>query len=107
MPTLRYAYNVAMGERTFAEDVKQLGYGAGEILHGEGILAITKALLQSAAARVAIPEHGLALIDVLADAKRAAQTQGVYFEIRQRSAAAALFGDSINYPMRGAARGSE
>jgi hypothetical protein len=36
-----------MGERSFAEDVTQLGYGAGEILRGEGILAITKALLQA------------------------------------------------------------
>jgi indolepyruvate ferredoxin oxidoreductase alpha subunit len=36
-----------MGERSFAEDVKQLGYGRGDILKGEGILAITKALLQS------------------------------------------------------------
>ena len=36
-----------MSERSFAEDVKQLGYGAGDILKGEGILAITKALLQS------------------------------------------------------------
>src|SRR2546427_476888 len=36
-----------MGERSFAEDVKQLGYGQGQLLRGEGILAITKALLQS------------------------------------------------------------
>src|SRR6266850_2578685 len=36
-----------MGERSFAEDVKQLGYGQGQILRGEGILAITKALLQA------------------------------------------------------------
>src|SRR5207244_2240550 len=36
-----------MGERSFAEDVKQLGYGQGQVLRGEGILAITKALLQS------------------------------------------------------------
>ena len=35
-----------MGELSFAEDVKQLAYGKGEVLRGEGILAITKALLQ-------------------------------------------------------------
>ena len=34
-------------ERSFAQDVKQLGYGAGQVLQGEGILAITKAVLQS------------------------------------------------------------
>ena len=36
-----------MGERSFAEDVEQLAYGEGRLLRGEGILAITKALLQS------------------------------------------------------------
>src|ERR671934_182923 len=30
-----------MAERSFAEDVKQLGYGQGHVLRGEGILAIT------------------------------------------------------------------
>ena len=60
-----------MGERSFAEDVKQLGYGAGDLLHGEGILAITKALLQSGVAYVggyqgAPISH---LMDVLADAE--------------------------------------
>ena len=34
-------------ERSFAEEVKQLGFGQGQVLRGEGILAITKALLQS------------------------------------------------------------
>jgi indolepyruvate ferredoxin oxidoreductase alpha subunit len=32
-------------ERSFAEEVKQLALGEGQILKGEGILAITKALL--------------------------------------------------------------
>ncbi len=68
-----------MGERTYAEDVKQLGYGAGQVLHGEGILAITKALLQSGVSYVggypgAPVSH---LIDVLADANdTAAQADG-------------------------------
>ena len=57
-------------ERSFAEDVKQLGYGAGQVLRGEGILAITKALLESGVSYVggypgAPVSH---LIDVLADA---------------------------------------
>ena len=61
-----------MGERSFAEDVKQLGYGAGEILRGEGILAITKALLQAGVSYVGgYPGAPVSyLIDVLADAKK-------------------------------------
>jgi indolepyruvate ferredoxin oxidoreductase alpha subunit len=35
-------------ERSFAAEVKQLALGEGQTLRGEGILAITKALLQSA-----------------------------------------------------------
>jgi len=34
-------------ERSFAAEVKQLALGEGQILRGEGILAITKGLLQS------------------------------------------------------------
>ena len=57
-------------ERSFAEDVKQLGYGVGQTLRGEGILAITKALLQSGVSYVGgYPGAPVSyLIDVLADA---------------------------------------
>jgi indolepyruvate ferredoxin oxidoreductase alpha subunit len=34
-------------ERSFAEEVKQLQLRHGQVLRGEGILAITKALLRS------------------------------------------------------------
>ncbi len=95
-----------MGERTFAEDVKQLGYGAGQILRGEGILAITKALLQSGVSYVggypgAPVSH---LLDVLADANEPLlKPLGIYFEQSgSEAAAAALLGASINYPVRGA-----
>jgi indolepyruvate ferredoxin oxidoreductase, alpha subunit len=95
-----------MGERSFAEDVKQLGYGAGEILHGEGILAITKALLQSGVSYVGgYPGAPVSyLIDVLADANEPLlKPLGIYFEQSgSEAAAAALLGASINYPMRGA-----
>src|SRR5437870_7502921 len=95
-----------MGERTFAEDVKQLGYGAGQILRGEGILAITKALLQSGVSYVGgYPGAPIShLLDVLADANEPLlKPMGIYFEQSgSEAAAAALLGASINYPMRGA-----
>jgi indolepyruvate ferredoxin oxidoreductase, alpha subunit len=95
-----------MGERSFAEDVKQLGYGAGETLRGEGILAITKALLQSGVSYVGgYPGAPIShLLDVLADANESLlKPLGIYFEMSgSEAAAAALLGASINYPMRGA-----
>ena len=95
-----------MGERSFAEDVKQLGYGAGDILRGEGILAITKALLQSGVSYVGgYPGSPIShLLDVMADANESLlKPMGIYFELSgSEAAAAALLGASINYPMRGA-----
>ena len=95
-----------MGERSFAEDVKQLGYGAGQTLRGEGILAITKALLQSGVSYVGgYPGAPIShLLDVMADANDSLLApMGIYFELSgSEAAAAALLGASINYPMRGA-----
>jgi indolepyruvate ferredoxin oxidoreductase alpha subunit len=93
-------------ERSFAAEVKQLTHGRGQILRGEGILAITKALLQSGVSYVggypgAPVSH---LLDVLADANESLlQPMGVYLDASaNEAAAAALLGASINYPMRGA-----
>ena len=36
-----------VAERSFAREVEDLKLGAGDVFRGEGILAITKALLQS------------------------------------------------------------
>ncbi|MBI2217070.1 MAG: indolepyruvate ferredoxin oxidoreductase subunit alpha [Candidatus Rokubacteria bacterium] len=95
-----------MGERSFAEDVKQLGYGAGATLRGEGILAITKTLLQSGVSYVGgYPGAPIShLLDVLADANEPLLNPlGIYFEMSgSEAAAAALLGASINYPVRGA-----
>ena len=60
-----------MAERSFAKEVQTLRLGEGEEFHGEGILAVTKALLQSGVAYVggyqgAPISH---LMDVLADAE--------------------------------------
>ena len=42
-----------MAERSFKKEAETLRLGAGEEFHGEGILAVTKALLQSGVAYVA------------------------------------------------------
>jgi indolepyruvate ferredoxin oxidoreductase alpha subunit len=93
-------------ERSFAEEVKKLQLGRGQVLRGEGILAITKALLQAGVSYVggypgAPVSH---LLDVMADANETVlKPMGVYFDASASEAsAAALLGASINYPMRGA-----
>ena len=39
-------------ERSFSKEVESLRLGDGEVFHGEGILAVTKGLLQSGVAYV-------------------------------------------------------
>src|SRR5881275_459878 len=94
-----------MGERSFADDVKQLGYGQGQVLRGEGILAITKALLQSGVSYVGGYQGSPIshLMDVLADAKDVLNELGVHFETSaSEAAAAAMLSASVMYPVRGA-----
>jgi indolepyruvate ferredoxin oxidoreductase alpha subunit len=92
-------------ERSFKEEVAKLRLGEGETFHGEGILAVTKALLQSGVAYVggyqgAPVSH---VMDVLNDARDILDELGVHVESNANEAgAAAMLGASINYPMRGA-----
>jgi indolepyruvate ferredoxin oxidoreductase alpha subunit len=94
-----------VAERSFAREVEDLKLGDGEIFRGEGILAITKALLQSGVAYVggyqgAPISH---LMDVLADAKDVLEDLGVHFETSASEAtAAATLSASVMYPIRGA-----
>src|SRR5438309_2605624 len=94
-----------MAERSFAKEVQTLRLGEGEEFRGEGILAVTKALLQSGVAYVggyqgAPISH---LMDVLADAQDILRELGVHFESSASEAtAAAMLAASINYPLRGA-----
>ena len=94
-----------MAERSFAKDIQSLRIGAGEEFRGEGILAVTKALLQAGVAYVggyqgAPISH---LMDVLADAEDVLDELGVHFEASASEAtAAAMLAASINYPLRGA-----
>jgi indolepyruvate ferredoxin oxidoreductase alpha subunit len=94
-----------MAERSFAREVEDLKLGAGEVFRGEGILAVTKALLQSGVAYVggyqgAPISH---LMDVLSDAQAFMAELGVHFEASASEAAAAsMLAASVNYPIRGA-----
>ena len=94
-----------MAERSFAKEVQSLRLGEGAEFRGEGILAVTKALLQSGVAYVggyqgAPISH---LMDVLADAEDILSELGVHFEASASEAtAAAMLAASINYPLRGA-----
>jgi indolepyruvate ferredoxin oxidoreductase alpha subunit len=94
-----------MTERSFAKEVRDLELGAGEVFRGEGILAITKALLQSGVGYVggyqgAPISH---LMDVLADAQGTLAKLGVQFSASASEAsAAASLAASVMYPIRGA-----
>ena len=71
-----------MAERSFKEEVEKLKLGAGEEFHGEGILAVTKALLQSGVSYVAGYQGAPIshLMDVLTDANDILKELGVHFE---------------------------
>src|SRR5690606_31571349 len=94
-----------MAERSFAREVKHLRLTAGEEFRGEGILAVTKALLQSGVGYVggyqgAPISH---LMDVLADAQDILSELGVRFSTSaSEAAAAAMLSASVMYPIRGA-----
>jgi indolepyruvate ferredoxin oxidoreductase alpha subunit len=92
-------------ERSFEKEVEKLRLGAGEEFRGEGILAVTKALLQSGVSYVAGYQGAPIshLMDVLADAEGILDELGVHFEASaSEAAAAATLAASVNYPLRGA-----
>ncbi len=92
-------------ERSFKKEVQALKLGRGETFRGEGILAVTKALLQSGVSYVggyqgAPVSH---LLDVLVDAEDIIGDLGVHLETcTNEASAAAMLAASINYPLRGA-----
>jgi indolepyruvate ferredoxin oxidoreductase alpha subunit len=92
-------------EVSFGKEIESLRLGAGQTFHGEGILAITKALLQSGVAYVggyqgAPVSH---LLDVMVQAKPYMDELGVHVEAcANEASAAAMLGASIHYPLRGA-----
>lgn len=94
-----------MAERSFKKEVEHLRAGAGETFTGEGILALTKALLENGVGYVggyqgAPISH---LMDVLADAQDLLGELDVRFEANaSEAAAAAMLAASVHYPIRGA-----
>ncbi len=94
-----------MAERSFKSEVKHLRLGEGDTFTGEGILAITKALLENGVGYVggyqgAPISH---LMDVLSDAEELLDELGVRFEANaSEAAAAAMLAASVHYPIRGA-----
>jgi TPP-dependent indolepyruvate ferredoxin oxidoreductase alpha subunit len=80
-----------MAERSFKQEVETLRLPAGSVFRGEGILAVTKALLESGVAYVsgyqgAPISH---LMDVLADAQDILADNGIHFEHSASEATAA------------------
>jgi indolepyruvate ferredoxin oxidoreductase alpha subunit len=94
-----------MAERSFAREVQDLRLAAGQEFRGEGILAVTKALLQSGVGYVAGYQGAPIshLMDVLSDAQDILAELGVHFEASDSEAAAAsTLAASVMYPIRGA-----
>lgn len=94
-----------MAERSFAREVRQLTVPAGTTFHGEGILAVTKALLEAGVSYVSGYQGSPIshLMDVLSDAQPILSDLGVYFEpAASEAGAAAALSASVNYPVRGA-----
>ncbi len=92
-------------EVQFTREVEKLRLGSGAEFHGEGIVAIAKALLQSGVAYVggyqgAPVSH---LLDVMVQAKPYLDELGIHVQACSNEAsAAAMLGASIHYPLRGA-----
>jgi len=94
-----------MAERSFKKEVELLRLPAGEEFRGEGILAITKGLLQAGVGYVGGYQGSPIshLMDVLADANEILEELGVHFETSASEAtAAAMLAASVMYPIRGA-----
>ncbi len=92
-------------ELSFEKEIGLLKLGAGQVFHGEGILAVTKALLQSGVSYIGGYQGSPVsnLLDVMVQAQHALDELGIHVEAcTNESSAAAMLGASIMYPVRGA-----
>ncbi len=92
-------------EVSFTKEIKKLHLGDGETFEGEGILAVTKALLQSGVSYVGGYQGSpiTHLLDVMVQAAPQMSELGVYVQpCTNEASAAAMLGASVMYPVRGA-----
>ena len=92
-------------ERSFDKEIGLLKLKAGEVFHGEGILAVTKALLQSGVSYIGGYQGSPVsnLLDVMVQAQDELSELGIHVEpCTNEASAAAMLGASIMYPVRGA-----
>lgn len=92
-------------EVSFSHEIESLKLGDGQTFHGEGILAVTKALLQSGVTYVGGYQGSPIshLLDVMVQARPYLDELGVHVEAcTNESSAAAMLAASIMYPVRGA-----
>lgn len=92
-------------EVSFHTEIDSLKLGHGEVFHGEGILAVTKALLQSGVTYVGGYQGSPIshLLDVMVQARPYLDELGVHVEAcTNESSAAAMLAASLVYPVRGA-----
>jgi indolepyruvate ferredoxin oxidoreductase alpha subunit len=92
-------------ERQFTREIDLLKLGHGQTFAGEGILAVTKALLQAGVSYVGGYQGAPVsqLLDVMVQAREYMDELGVHVEAcTNEASAAAMLGASINYPARGA-----
>lgn len=91
-------------EVSFKKEIEDLRLGEGDTFYGEGILAVTKALLQSGVSYVggyqgAPVSH---LLDVLVQSEDILNDLGIHLETcTNESSAAAMLAASAQYPLRG------
>ncbi|MBP8018991.1 MAG: indolepyruvate ferredoxin oxidoreductase subunit alpha [Hylemonella sp.] len=92
-------------EISFSHEIESLKLGDGQTFYGEGILAVTKALLQSGVTYVGGYQGSPIshLLDVMIQARPYLDELGVHVEAcTNESSAAAMLAASIMYPVRGA-----
>lgn len=93
-------------EWSYKRDLAKLELKQGDIFHGEAMLAIAKAMLQSGISYVGGYQGAPVayLMDIFAEAGETLDKLGIHFETNaNEAAAAAMLGASVHYPMRGAA----
>ena len=97
-----------MAERSFAREVEDLKLGDGQEFRGEGILAITKALLECGVSYVAGYQGAPIshLMDVLSDAQDILSDLGVHFESSASEATAVQLLASLELVPRPGSRGT-